>query len=126
MANTRISSFHLLYDKTDSSPFILLDINKEILEITGRAYSDTSTKIINNLADKIKELKPNKLNVTIKIDYVNSSSTKALYNLFDSIQNNVDVCEIHWITYVDDVDSIELGNMFKDAFKLNFIFETYY
>ena len=70
--------------------------------------------------------KPKKLELTCRIDYLSSSSSKCLFDLFDTIAGMTPgdgTAAVRWIYPVDDPDVKEMGEEFAEDVDIPFVFE---
>ena len=117
---------------TDRTPEVILKDDPLFLSIRGESFPEDVAhfygeiiKTISSLADEKKGF----FNVEIELIYINSSSIKALYRIFECFENyrekNNEI-NILWKSSEDDDIMQELGDDFKDRFpELNIVIENY-
>jgi len=113
-------------ESTKYTPEIILDEEKGIIEIKGKSYPENTFEFYNQLMEWLEEYFKNPASKTvfnIELLYLNSSTSKFLYDLFDyleekSEENNI---EINWIYNEENEVAEEAGEDFKEDFEnLNF------
>ena len=111
----------LRLEATKSSPFISFDTQRGVLEIKGKSYPENAAKFyapvfewvsayLNSDDDRIVE-------VNLELIYLNSSSSKAILNLFDIL----DRCSksgraivINWRYHEENETALECGEEFGE------------
>ena len=109
----------LTIEKTERSPEILLDFNKNQYAIRGESYPEDVSEFYGPMMEKIethlKQLKKASVEFTFELIYFNSSSAKILMTLFELLDETAasgNRVHIIW-TYEEDDDSMEeLGEEF--------------
>lgn len=109
----------VIQEELRNSPGIIyhIDINK--LEITGRSIPENPEIIFSRLDEWITFHfeKHNALNVSIQLEYINSGSSKYLYEIlkrltgFARMGNEV---KMKWLYEEDDEAMLELGEHYRD------------
>lgn len=117
---------NLHIEQTLSTPSIISDFEKGILEIKGESYPENINTFYNPLMCYIKEYlqKPQKkTTVILELTYFNSISSKLLYSFFDLLEeaSNQLSIDVIW-RYDEENESIaEAGEDFAEDLKnLNF------
>lgn len=115
-------------DRTETSPQIDLDLERGIFELTGRSLPANSeqfySRVYRWLDEYIRAPRPS-TTVNMKLDYLDTSSSKHLYNIFDRLNA---VCErgnlvqVNWHYETGDEEMAETGKDYKDLFQLDFKF----
>ena len=105
----------LVIQKTDSTPEISF-LQKGELKITGRSLPEDVHKFYDPLIDWIKQLNVEKVKVDLKLEYLNTSSTKKILNLLIALDENEKVSEINinWYYEFDDLEMEALGSVYED------------
>jgi hypothetical protein len=117
---------------TDRTPAIDLTLTPLKLVMTGESFPEDVSAFYGEVITSINQLVTNvqgKLEVEMAFVYINSSSIKAMYRIFEGIDayrqagNEVQVV---WKAEEDDDIMQELGEDFKDRFQsLNFTVEQH-
>ena len=106
---------------TKSSPEINFDAQTNILSITGESYPENTTQfyasVFTWLEEYIDNLEAQEVVFNIELVYFNSSSSKVLMDLFDTLEEaseddkNVSV---NWIYDEENEASLEYGEEFAE------------
>jgi SiaC family regulatory phosphoprotein len=115
----------LVIQKTDSTPEITFLANGH-LKIYGRSLPEDVHKFYDPIIDWVKNLKKEVVKVDLKLEYLNTSSTKKVLNLLIALEENKEILEVNvnWHYEFDDLEMEELGGIYKDELervKLHFI-----
>lgn len=108
----------LIIQKTDSTPEISF-LQKGEIKITGRSLPEDVHKFYDPLIDWVKNLAVDNVKVDLKLEYLNTSSTKKLLNLLVALDDNtnIDTVDIRWYYEFDDLDMEDLGSIYADELK---------
>ena len=117
---------------TDRTPSISLTQDPLKLSISGESFPEDVSAFYGEVITAINQLastSKGKLDVEMAMVYINSSSIKAMYRIFEGIEayrqagNEV---QVTWKAEADDDIMQELGEDFKDRFQaLNFTVEQH-
>ena len=117
---------------TDRTPAISLTHQPLKLSILGESFPEDVSAFYGEVISAINQLastSKGKLDVEMAMVYINSSSIKAMYRIFEGIDayrqagNEV---QVTWKAEADDDIMQELGEDFKDRFQaLNFTVEQH-
>lgn len=94
------------------------------LVIEGRAINQHAENEFLEAIDWVSNIDINVINLTVKLDFINISSSRQLLNLFNALEKNnrIDELNVHWYFDEDDADLIDTGLIFKEIFpEINFI-----
>lgn len=111
----RRASMEIICEKTDRSPLVSLDGDQ--LQFSGRSYMDNAVEFYRNLIAKISSLTFPKLDVEVRLEYFNTSSSKCLLELFRSFEKMAKAgCQvsIYWYYMPDCPDLEEAGEDYRD------------
>ena len=114
-------------EATKYSPYIELDSELGILKITGNSYPENALELYQPLFMKIDEFfadEKKKLYIALQIDYLNTSSSKMLIDLFFKLSSYFDQgheISADWRYPEDDEDYREQCQMFFE--DVNFPFK---
>ena len=108
----------LVIQKTDSTPEILF-LKKGELKISGRSLPEDVHKFYDPLIDWVKKLDTVKVKVDLKLEYLNTSSTKKILNLLIALDenSNINEIEVDWYYEFDDLEMEDLGGIYEDELK---------
>lgn len=112
----------LIIESTDRTPAIRFIHQTLRLEIEGESYPEDVAAFYGQVIPTIEQWQRSdvtSLEVSINLIYINSSSMKALYRIFDVLDHgraSVKQVRVQW-SYVEDDDVMqELGEDFRDRF----------
>lgn len=108
----------LIIQKTDSTPEISF-LQKGEINITGRSLPEDVHKFYDPLIDWVKNLAVENVKVDLKLEYLNTSSTKKLLNLLVALDENskINTINVRWYYEFDDIDMEDLGGIYADELK---------
>lgn len=108
----------LVIEQTDSTPEISF-LEKGELKISGRSLPEDVHKFYDPLINWVKNLVTTKVKLDLKLEYLNTSSTKKLLNLLIALDDNQFVNEIvvNWYYEFDDLEMEDLGEIYQDEMK---------
>jgi hypothetical protein len=117
---------NLIIEKTEATPEIRFDYASGILELRGESYPENTAEFYAPVFEWLRKFldSGNELAVTVNMEiiYFNSSSSKALMNLFDLLNEAATVgrkIAVNWIYAAGNESALEYGEEFKE--DLNFI-----
>ncbi|MGC9343891.1 MAG: DUF1987 domain-containing protein, partial [Bacteroidales bacterium] len=105
----------LYFEKTFNTPEIRFVPDEGLLRIEGRSIPEDPGEIYDIIIEKLHEYfkNPSKLTrVEIKLEYINSGSSKYLLELLRIMKRNYDAgadCLVTWFYEEDDESILELG-----------------
>jgi hypothetical protein len=111
---------HVIQEELKNCPGIVYYYDTNRLELTGRSIPENPELIFRRLDEWITLhfKKNNGLEVNIKLDYINSGSSKYLYEILKSLtgfkRSGKDVL-INWFYEEDDDAILELGQHYRDT-----------
>jgi hypothetical protein len=108
-------------EASKSSPLVKYEVESNTLEITGECYPENAVKfftpIFQWLDGEIKSLDKPILTVNLNISYFNSSTSKALMNFFDILEEAHDKGKkivVNWIYMQENETAEECGEEFQE------------
>jgi hypothetical protein len=107
---------------TDQTPQVTLNKEKSIFEFSGRSLTDKALDFYQPIIKWIAEYSesPNsKTEVVFKMEYMNTASSKALFDLF-SILQSIEGAKVVWCFQDEDEDMEETGEEFSSIVKIPF------
>jgi hypothetical protein len=118
--------FHI--DRTDTSPQIDLDLDQGVLEFIGRSLPHNSeqfySRVYRWLEEYLQEPK-GETTVNMKLDYLDTSSSKHLYNIFqklDAVSERGQRVQVNWHYETGDEEMADTGKDYQSLFGLDFTF----
>ena len=113
---------------SNECPTIILDKDKATFEITGQSLPEEAisfyTPVIDWFEHYVKDPLPETV-LLLKLDYCNSSSTKAIADVLEVLE---EFCkkggkvEVRWMYMEDDDDMLDVGKEFQEILKVPFTF----
>jgi hypothetical protein len=121
---------NLFIEGTNGTPSVSFNVDKGILTMGGKSLPEDAVgfykTIDESLNEFIVEKNDNLLTITCEFVYINTSSSKALYNLLkkavENLKHNVSIV---WGYEEDDEDLQEQGQDFADALGVNFKYKMF-
>lgn len=104
----------------EATPYVLIDLEKYHIVIKGESYPEDAFLFYEPLWEEIlTELKKKKsltLTIELALSYMNSSSTRCFYKLFEQLEEATEfhAIHIHWYYLEEDEMGKELGEGFRD------------
>jgi len=121
-----IKRFHI--DRTETSPQIDLDLDQGVLEFIGRSLPHNSeqfySRVYRWLEEYLQEPK-RETTVNMKLDYLDTSSSKHLYNIFqklNAVSERGQKVQVNWHYEEGDDEMAETGKDYQSFFGLDFQF----
>lgn len=118
---------NLIIKGTDTLPSVSLNTNGEI-KIEGRALPENAAKFFEPLYAWAHEFSADKVNITINLEYFNTSVSKHLYDflkIFDDNTNNKKII-LTWMYEEGDDEMQESGEIYQDLLpRTDFGFKQY-
>ncbi|MBE6339875.1 MAG: DUF1987 domain-containing protein [Bacteroidales bacterium] len=106
-------------EATNKTPFICADPIKGTIDITGRSIPANPIEFYRPLMDWVDEYdgqNPNRVQVNIQVDFINTSSSKCLMAIFKRLdlmsKKGKDVA-INWYYNEDDEEIFTVGSDYK-------------
>jgi hypothetical protein len=112
---------------TDQTPQVTLNKEKNIFEFTGRSLTDKAVEFYRPIMKWMAEYaeSPNPTTeLVFKMEYMNTASSKALFDLF-AIMQDIDGAKIVWCFQDEDEDMEETGEEFSSLVKIPFEMRAY-
>ncbi|MBU1247522.1 MAG: DUF1987 domain-containing protein [Proteobacteria bacterium] len=111
----------LYIEATKSSPLVKFDPKNNVLEIVGESYPENAVKfyapMFEWLNNNLGHLNSQPLTVNLNVSYFNSSSSKALMNLFDVLEETfqkVGKITVNWLYLGENETAQECGEEFQE------------
>jgi hypothetical protein len=110
----------VIQEELKNSPGIIYFAESNVLELSGRSIPENPELIFRRLDDWITQHfeKENGLTVNIQLEYINSGSSKYLYEILkrltgiSRVGHNV---KLRWLYEEDDEAMLELGEHYRDT-----------
>ena len=123
-----MSSKRLHIDRTETSPQIDLDLDNGLLEFIGRSLPHNSEQFYGRVyrwLEEYLEEPRHHTTVNMRLDYLDTSSSKHLYNIFrklDAVNERGQQVQVNWHYETGDEEMAETGKDYESLFKLDFQF----
>jgi len=120
-----------IIDGTKNTPEITFDVENKTLSLNGKSLPEDSETFylkVNELLDEfLQEINYTGLKIVCDLSYVNSSSSKRIYDIFKMSMKMVCNPDIIWRYDVDDDDVKEQGEEYEMALglRVHFTFEPH-
>lgn len=115
---------------TRNTPAVLLDPARGVFKMYGRSSPENSLQFYEPLRAVISsDITVDKVDVRIKMEYFNTSSSKCIYDLLKeikSLENKGKEVVVRWYYDEDDEDMLEAGEDYSDLLDLPFRFIEYH
>ena len=113
----------LIIEATKYSPRVDLNPTGRI-SIEGRSIVEDSFKFYEPVLQWVQGSTCNALKVDIKLEYINTSSSKQIFNLLKKIRENSSIQDVnvHWYYEEGDEDTFELGKDLESETMMPFEF----
>ena len=121
-----------LLKKTFNTPEVLFKPAEGYLKIEGRSIPEDPGEFYDNIINLLKEYYLNPLEITrvdIRLEYINSGSSKFMLELLRIVKINYDKgkdCIVNWYYEEDDESIQELGLHYQATIKLPLKLIDYY
>ncbi len=114
-------------EPTPKTPYLMLDPKTKTIIIKGRSIPENSvqfyTPVLNALDKWIAEKTKDKITVTVKLEYFNTSSSKCILDIFkklnELIKNGANV-DVTWMYEKEDEDMMEAGQDYQTIVGIQF------
>jgi hypothetical protein len=99
---------------TSSTPTVVFNENGK-LKIQGRIITENASATFAPMFEWIEELKIDRVQFTIELDYMNTGASMKLLDLLHQLEKKKDIVEIkvRWHYEEDDEDHLETGKLFE-------------
>jgi hypothetical protein len=111
---------------TVKTPSILLDPVKSTLELKGRCIPENTIEFFGHLLEAVLAYgasKPKKFDITIHLEYFNTSSSKCLLDLFKNTEvmlKSGSEVTITWVYDQEDEEWLEVGKDYESMTEVPF------
>jgi hypothetical protein len=118
---------HIIIDATNNSPKVELNPEGEMI-LQGRSILEDTNSFYNPIIDWVKNYTSEKFVLEVRMEYVNTSSSKQLFTLLQTLKSNPFIKEVNvkWFYEVDDEDMLDMGKDYQSMINLPIDFYEYY
>jgi ABC-type uncharacterized transport system YnjBCD substrate-binding protein len=114
-------------EATPKTPYLMLDPANKTIVINGRSIPENSvqfyTPVLEALDKWIAEKTKDKVNVSVRLEYFNTSSSKCVLDIFKKLaelHKNGALVDVTWIYEKDDEDMMEAGQDYQTIVGIQF------
>jgi hypothetical protein len=107
---------NITIEATNHTPSV--DFNPDgFLKIEGRSYPENASEFFDPLIEFASRLEAEEVLLEINLEYINTASSKKIYNLLKELDMNeeVDTITVDWHYEEGDDDSIETAEIFEES-----------
>ncbi len=120
----------ILIQKTKTSPEIIMDFERGILDIIGESYPENAVGFYKPVFDWLNSATSANIPITVnfRLDYLNTSSSKCVIDILDILDKyhgNAGKVSVKWYYKEDDDDMLETGEEFSSDIKVPFELLSY-
>lgn len=111
---------------TQSTPAVTADWDQGLLVMTGESYPENTYEIFDAIIEWVEEylrLEDRPLTLQLRLNYLNTSSIRAMIDIFDRLQAGVDAgkqVSVAWLYDSRNPRSAELAEEFKEDYSFAF------
>lgn len=120
---------NLLIAGTDTTPSVLFFVEKGILTLSGKSLPENVARFYEQIDDAlnlfIDEHSHNSLMITCEFEYINTSSSKAVFNLLKKAIKSIEKVMVVWGYEEEDEDMFEQGQDFASALGVKFEYRIF-
>jgi hypothetical protein len=119
---------HMHIDRTATSPGIELDLELGTIEFIGRslpANSELFYERVYRWLDEYLKQPRDHTTVNMRLDYLDTSSSKHFYNIFDrlsAVNEEGKAVQVNWHFETGDEEMAEAGKDYQSLFPMRFNF----
>ncbi|MEB3353233.1 MAG: biofilm regulation phosphoprotein SiaC [Cyanobacteriota bacterium] len=112
---------------TQSTPAIQADWEAGFLLMAGESYPENTYEIFDDIISWVESYlagTDRPLKVELRLNYLNTSSIRAMIDIFDRLQNAADMgreLSVSWLYDSRNPRSAELGEEFKEDYDFEFV-----
>lgn len=117
----------LNFEGTEDTPTVLIDMSKELFQISGRSLPEDVTtfyKPVIDWLDFFSESPTKNLTLEVKLEYFNTASSKIILDILMKLeeihQAGSSVVKVNWHYDKRDDDMLEAGEEYKDLVEVPF------
>ena len=116
----------LIIEGTKGTPTVQFYPNGN-LRLEGKSLPEDPQTFYTPILDWVKKYDNEKIVVDIRLEYMNTSSSKQMYTFLINISENTNIKDIviNWYYEENDEDGLEAGKDFESMTKIPFVFHEY-
>lgn len=116
----------MIIEATKNSPMV--ELNPEgIMIIQGRSIIEDTISFYNPIIDWVKQCSSKKFTLEVRLEYMNTSSSKQVFTILKTIKDNFSVKDVYikWYYEEDDEDMLDTGKDFESLIRIPIDFYEY-
>ena len=104
--------------RTPATPEIDFKVTGE-MSIKGKSLPEDPKKFYNPIFNWIEDFTASNVKIDIKLEYVNTSSSKNILELIKKVDRNHNIKQLslNWYYEIDDLDMLEFGEIIARSIK---------
>lgn len=112
---------------TQATPAVQADWNAGFLLMAGESYPENTYEIFDDIISWVEAYlagTDRPLHMELRLNYLNTSSIRAMIDIFDRLQNAADAgreLSVNWLYDSRNPRSAELGEEFKEDYDFDFV-----
>jgi hypothetical protein len=116
----------LIREATKGTPRVRLYPNGEMY-IEGRSLPEDPIEFYSEILRWVTKCECENVSINIRLEYMNTSSSKELYTFFNYIKRNATIKHaiVNWYYEEGDEDVYEIGREFENVIELPFFYHEY-
>ncbi len=116
----------IFLQETKGTPRVEFNPNGNML-LSGKSLPEDPFSFYNPLLDWANECTAEKIILDLRLEYMNTSSSKQIFSLLSNIADNKNITSatVNWFYEEGDDDGYETGKEFESIVKLPFNFHEY-
>ena len=117
----------IILNATEDTPKIICNIDGTI-SIMGKSLTEDPITFYKPILGWITQINAHNLEIRVQLEYLNTSSSKQIYNLLKLAKENrwKKTVLVKWFYDENDEDGCELGKEFESLLELPFEFHNFY
>ena len=116
----------ILINGTEDTPKVVGD-EDGTLSIIGRSLAEDPVAFYKPVLDWVSQLKQETIEINVRLDYFNTSSSLQIYNILRNAKTNLwkKNIQINWYYDISDEEGLELGKEFESLLGIPFEFYNF-
>lgn len=105
----------LIQRPSDCKPKVIFQTNGNLL-IQGRSFGENPSDYFEPMVEFINKLRAKDVILDVKLDYLNTASSKCLFHVFDALEKNEKIKhgDVRWYYESDDEEMQETGEIYAE------------
>ena len=109
----------MIIEATKNSPKVEFNTEGNLI-IQGRSIIEDTIAFYNPIIDWIKNCSSKKFTFEVRMEYMNTSSSKQMLTILKSIKDNSNIKDVYikWYYEEDDEDMLEMGKDYESMIRI--------